>query len=140
MVDAWTQTERSDFAIIKLKMQKKLEQKAHLELNSHLPGTYDKKKMNGLLTSHMQHGGSRSALRADNASTPKTIIEPKSNNSDLQTKAYTQIGKNSQLTLGFSKSARKVPAKRSIMKMGKRKQDEKMRLPSIQASRDTNIK
>jgi hypothetical protein len=152
MVDAWTQTERSDFAIIKYKMQKKIEQKAHLEMSSHLPGSSEKNKMALLLNSQTQPQGSKSALRSDSLGPHKSLTakmvnafknsttphnRSKGSNLEEEQSKFGQIGKKSQLTLGFSKNTIKAPIKRSALKVGKKKK-EKTRLPSIQGNRDND--
>ena len=157
MVDAWTQTDRSDFAIIKYKMQKKMQAKS-----------LDKNKLNVMLNSQGNIEGSHSAIRTNNlgshdilsskiASTikPSLISGKKSSNIphfDSGIKAYSQvplkIGLNSdsksshnsvksQLTPGFSRNPTKVPSKKTMINSAKKQSKlGKMRLPSIQGSRD----
>ena len=159
MVDAWTQTDRSDFAIIKYKMQKKMQAKS-----------LEKNKLNAMLNSQGNMDGSHSAIRTSNlgshdilsskiASNTKTnlISSTKSNNIplfDSGIKAYSQgplkIGiksdskkessqssAKSQLTPGFSRNPTKVPSKKTMINSAKKQSKlGKMRLPSIQGSRD----
>lgn len=147
MVDAWTQTERSDFAIIKYKMQKKLQEKQSLESSNPISTTgYEKSKMNMLLNSQTdQKPGHRTVLRSDSLGPHKTMSLKSSITPHSATKAkelvkemrkITQSGKKSQLTLGFSKNTIKSNTKRSLLKSNNHKRSKKMRLPSIQASRD----
>lgn len=158
MVDAWTQTERSDFAIIKYKMQKKMQAKS-----------LEKNKLNMMLNSQAKGDGSHSAIRTTNLGSHETLTTKMSttfkapHSSNIQKamplaengmKHYSQvplkIGLNhksakrghgqdtskSQVTPGFSRNPIKAPAKRTMMHMGKKKKLNKMRLPSIQGSRD----
>lgn len=157
MVDAWTQTDRSDFAIIKYKMQKKMQAKS-----------LEKNKLNAMLNSQGNIEGSHSVIRTNNlgsndilsskiASTLKpTLISGKKSGNiakfDSGIKAYSQaplkIGlksdsksshnsAKSQLTPGFSRNPTKVPTKKTMMNSAKKASKfGKMRLPSIQGSRD----
>lgn len=159
MVDAWTQTERSDFAIIKYKMQKKMQARS-----------LEKNKLNMMLNSQSTMDGSHSAIRTANLGShetltskisstlkPSSISSAKSKNMNLAEKgmkAYSQaplkIGlthnskrgspnesSKSQVTPGFSRNPMKAPSKRTMLNFGKKKSKMgKMRLPSIQGSRD----
>jgi hypothetical protein len=145
MVDAWTQTERSDFAILKYKMQKKMQTKS-----------LEKNKLNMMLNSQTHVNGSHSAIRttdlghhgpssAKMANTFKATSSSKvrtvplmSSKNGIATK-YRRHGQDtskSQVTPGFSRNPIKAPVKHSIMQSSKKKRINKMRLPSIQGSRD----
>lgn len=155
MVDAWTQTERSDFAIIKYKMQKKMQAKS-----------LEKNKLNMMLKNN-KGKGSHSVVRTSNLGSHENLITKMSttfkgsNSSATKThvplmesgmKHYSQIplkmglsksakrhgpdSAKSQVTPGFSRNPIKAPAKRTMLHMGKKKKFNKMRLPSIQGKRD----
>lgn len=155
MVDAWTQTERSDFAIIKHKMQKKMQAKS-----------LEKNKLNMMLKNN-KGKASHSVVRTSNLGSHESLITKMSttfkgtNSSASKThvplmdsgmKHYSQIplkmgltksatrhgpdSAKSQVTPGFSRNPIKAPAKRTMLHMGKKKKFHKMRLPSIQGKRD----
>jgi uncharacterized protein YukE len=154
MVDAWTQTERSDFAIIKYKMQKKMQAKS-----------LEKNKLNMMLNNQAAVDGSHSAIRTTNLGSHESLTTKMSStfkgasSSSIQktvplvesgmkhysqiplkiglqnTKRHGQDSSKSQVTPGFSRNPIKAPAKRTMMQMNKKKLN-KMRLPSIQGSRD----
>lgn len=155
MVDAWTQTERSDFAIIKYKMQKKLQAKS-----------LEKNKLNMMLNSQSNTEGVHSVVRTTKESSESLSIKMSStfkNSSSTSVKKHTPLtssgmkhysqiplkmnlaksvtrsgpeSSKSQLTPGFSRNPIKAPSKRTMLQMGKKKKLNKMRLPSIQGSRD----
>jgi hypothetical protein len=156
MVDAWTQTDRSDFAIIKYKMQKKSQTKS-----------LEKNKLNMMLNSQTNVNAPHSVVRTtdlgghDAISSKMHSTFKASSSSNVKTvplmnsgmRNYNQIplkmgfNKNtrrhgpdtskSQVTPGFSRNPMKAPAKHSLLHSGKKKtKTNKMRLPSIQGSRD----
>eukprot|EP00344_Euplotes_crassus_P007770 CAMPEP_0197017098 /NCGR_PEP_ID=MMETSP1380-20130617/79349_1 /TAXON_ID=5936 /ORGANISM="Euplotes crassus, Strain CT5" /LENGTH=229 /DNA_ID=CAMNT_0042444155 /DNA_START=1587 /DNA_END=2277 /DNA_ORIENTATION=+ len=151
MVDAWTQTERSDFAIIKYKMQKKLQAKS-----------LEKNKLNAVLGKNK--GGSQSVVRASGLGSHNSLVNKMStslkgaNSSAAKTKTheplmdsgiknYSQMpikmgfsnssqrhgseSAKSQLTPGFSRNPIKGKSKRTVMHMNKKRKANKMRLPSL---------
>lgn len=156
MVDAWTQTERSDFALIKYKMQKKLQAKS-----------LEKNKLNMMLNSQTTTDGSHSAIRTTNLGSHESLTTKMSSTfkavSSSNVKKSTPLGEpsmknysqmplkigltksakrhgqdtsKSQVTPGVSRNPMKAPAKRTMLQVNKKKRVGKMRLPSIQASRD----
>ena len=157
MVDAWTQTDRSDFAIIKYKMQK-------MQAKS-----MEKNKLN-IMNSQGNIDGSHSAIRTTNLSSQEmlsskmsttlkfsSMSSAKTNGKqpfDSSVKAYSQVplkigitsdskkgspqdSSKSQVTPGFSRNPAKTPSKKTMMNINKKRAKlGKMRLPSIQGSRD----
>jgi len=158
MVDACTQTDRSDFAIIKYKMQKQ-KQKLKMETKS-----FEKNKLNMIM--NRKPSGAHSEVRASNLNSHESLITKMSTFKGANGSAnkkhvplmnhgikhYSKMplkmglaksenrhgpdSAKSQVTPGFSRNPIKAPAKRTMLHMGKKKKYHKMRLPSLQGKRE----
>lgn len=155
MVDAWTQTERSDFAIIKAKMQKKMQTKSleknklNMMLNKNKNGSHSVVRSSGLGSHESLINKMSTSLKGGNISASKAKKHEPLMSSGI--KNYSQIplkmgfsssskrhgsdSAKSQVTPGFSRNGTKGPSKRTMMHLGKKKRLNKMRLPSLQAKR-----
>ena len=142
MVDAWTQTDRSDFAIIKYKMQKKMQAKS-----------LEKNKLNMMLNSQSNLDGSHSVVRKPNLGSHDSLTTNMTSSfkgssassykkhgglTDSGIRHYSQMplkmglaksvtrgpdSAKSQVTPGFSRNPVKTPAKRTMLHVSKKKKD-----------------